>query len=83
MEAMTRPLLLLLFAGGTAAGYAAVGAFSLLAVLTHPGAMDWGSAFAWLYVLGMLGHVGMGLVGLALAGPAERWPGNGSLTMEA
>jgi hypothetical protein len=66
-----------------AAGYTAVGAFSLVAVVTHPGAMDWGSVLAWLYVLGMLGLVGMGLVGLALAGPAERWPGNGSVTMGA
>jgi hypothetical protein len=56
-----------------AINYLVAGAAAVVAMLVHAGEVDWSSAYAWMYVIAMIGLALTGVVGWLMAGPAELW----------
>jgi len=49
------------------------GLAAVIAMLRYAGAVDWSSAYAWMYLLAMVALTLNGAVGWLMAGPAELW----------
>jgi len=56
-----------------AINYLVAGLAAVIAMLRYAGAVDWSSAYAWMYLLAMVALTLTGAVGWLMAGPAELW----------